>query len=272
MGESEETPEEAVRRGRGKWMMAAFGTVRAKIVGACIFLAAVATLLTYLGIGPLGDNDSQFGTTGGDETAEPLTQSPGSSAAVSTHPAQSVESQCGDLVNNQWNTKPCDSPHSAETIPVDSECGPVAFIRYAGGNPSVEVLRSDIKVDQVNGACIAQVPGLNVQESYEGFLNGSNGPALRECRNAVESFVPCHEEHTGEVVFREDPTQPQELSCEARASEYMNSPVDTHFRDVNVEALDTQPRRCVVEVRGRNTLETSLRNLGSDAIQLGSGA
>lgn len=128
-----------------------------------------------------------------------------------------------------------------------------------------------MEVVELDDLCVVYVPGLSVQESYKGFLNGRNGPALRECRNIAESIVPCNEEHTGEVVFREDPNQPQDLDCEPRADKYMNAPVERHFREVEVLSDDNQPRRCVVEVRGNNSLDTSLRNLGSNAIQLGPG-
>ena len=98
-----------------------------------------------------------------------------------------------------------------------------------------------------------------MQRSFQGGdASGQSGEA-----------VSCGKEHTGEVVFREDPAHPKDLRCEERAAEYLGTPPQRHYRELSIVNTEESPRRCIVEARGANSLTDSLRNLGSNAVPVG---
>lgn len=177
---------------------------------------------------------------------------------------------CGRLEGETFAPIPCDAAHSAEIIPASGGCDTEALIRYAGGNPEADVLHEDVRVEEVAGACSARLTGMDLQQSLEDILRQENGVWLRECMDGPSGeVVPCGEEHTGEVVFRENPADPSDLRCQEHAAEYMGTPLQRHYRELNVVSTEESPRRCVVEARGANSLTGSLKNLGSNAVPIG---
>lgn len=176
---------------------------------------------------------------------------------------------CGRIEDETFVFVPCDVPHSAEIIPASVACNIEDFVRYAGGNPDLDVLHEDVQIGKVEGACSAQLAGTDLQQSFKDILRHDNGVRFRECVDGLaDEVVPCSEEHTGEVVFREDPADPAELRCDERAAEYMGTSRQRHYRELKTVNTEEPPRRCVVEASGVNSLTSSLRDLGSKAVPI----
>lgn len=257
-----------------------FHTALGKISGGILLAAAIVTVLTWFGIGPAIETTSETPSP----TESKVTAEPSMETAVGT-PVQSVQvparsttpeltpGTCGDVRGGELAPKACTTQHAAEVIPDDHGCTVEDFTRYAGGDPRMDVVRADLSLQNVAEHCVVRVPDLLLQESLADLLAEDRGTVLRECHSGTSGdFVPCSETHTGEVVSREGPAQPAEPDCEARAEAYMNTTAQRVFKQLEVTAMTGPPHRCVVQVRGNNTLETSLRNLGSRAVKLGSGS
>ena len=219
-----------------------------------------------------GQSDSPTLTSSGSTASSTETEDVPSNgnSPVSEGAAHLQPGTCGGLEGEKFATVPCDAPHSAEVIPASTGCDVEDFARYAGGNPQVDVLRQDIRVLQKDGACFAEVPGPDLRQGFQDILRHESGTQLRECVDERSGeMVSCGENHTGEVVFREDPAHPSDLRCEERAEEYLGTLLQRHYRELRIVSTEGSPRRCVVEVRGANSLTDSLRSLGSKAVPIG---
>lgn len=160
----------------------------------------------------------------------------------------------------------CDIPHAAEIIGTGDDCSMEAATRYLGGNPDVDVLHRAVEVNDVDGTCVLSAGDQQVAVSFADALELNDAVALRECLNdRTSEFVPCSQDHTGEVVARvaADATQP--LDCAQQATTYMDRSPSTLFDEFTVDEVTTDSaRRCVVSVRADNRwLDTSLRAVGS---------
>lgn len=243
-------------------------------VFAAVAAVVVAIIFGVLNLPP-GGGDTQTslsptGTTstagGSPETTE-TTQEKAPTPAPVTDPKPGT---CGRIEDETFVSMPCDAPHSAEVIPASAGCGIEDFVRYAGGNSDLDVLHEDIQTGEVEGVCSARLAGTDLQQSFKDILRQDNGQRFRECVDGLAGeIVPCSEEHTGEVVFREDPANPADLQCDERAAEYMGTSVQGHYLELNIVSTEESPRRCVVEARGANSLTGSLRDLGSKAVPIG---
>lgn len=245
-----------------------------RIVSVFSVLASVVTVLTFVlqlfGVGNFGNPSDSSDPNNGEKLSSPLTSSGlPSSFATSSSFSYIPVGTCGSYSSGKFREIPCDAPHMAEIIATAPECGMGAFLKYAGGNSEIDVLRVDINLQTLEASCVAQAPDLQLEESFEGVLDREDGSALRECyMDRTGSYVPCAERHTGEVIFREDPVNPTDLECETRAEEYMGTTLERIFPKLKIVSTANSPRRCIVEVRGNNTLEGSLRNQGPKAIDL----
>ena len=235
-----------------------------------ILVAAVFGVLTVKG-GITQTNPLPTATTspagGSPETTEATQEEDTPTPAPVADPKPGT---CGRIEDETFVSSPCDVPHSVEVIPTSAGCGVEDFIRYAGGNPDLDVMNEDVQVEEMAGACSARLAGTDLQQSFKDILRQNNGIRFRECVDGQSGqVVPCSAEHTGEVVFREDPADPADLRCAERAAEYMDTSVQGHYRELKLVSTEESPRRCVIKASGINSLTSSLRNLRANAVPIG---
>lgn len=244
-------------------------------VFAAVAAVVVAIIFGVLNLPPGGgDTQTSLSPTattspagGSPETTETIQEEDTPTPAPVAGPKPGT---CGRIEDETFVSVPCDVPHSAEIIPASVACSIEDFVRYAGGNSDLDVLHEDIQTGEVEGVCSARLAGTDLQQSFKDILRQDNGQRFRECVDGLAGeIVPCSEEHTGEVVFREDPANPADLQCDERAAEYMGTSVQGHYLELNIVSTEESPRRCVVEARGANSLTGSLRDLGSKAVPIG---
>ncbi|NKE10768.1 MULTISPECIES: hypothetical protein [Kocuria] len=173
---------------------------------------------------------------------------------------------CLNSVEDISSVVACDTAHFGEIIGAGDACSIEAATRYMGGNPDVDVLDRGVSVSMVDDVCVLSVEGQQVAVSFAGALDLNDGVALRECLNGrTAEFVPCSNDHTGEVVARVSSDSTGSLDCSQQATTYMDRSPASVFKELTVEQINTDSaRRCMVSVRADNRwLETSLRALGN---------
>lgn len=165
----------------------------------------------------------------------------------------------------------CDVEHRGEVISMtNGECSRAAAVVYAGGDPDTDLLSDVVQVSVVDGQCVVALEGVTAAASIEDSLGTDQGDGLRECFDRQsDRFVPCAEDHTGEVVQRMPAGSSERLNCDAAAGRYMGQGLSQRFSDLEVEEISTDAaRRCVVGLRSDSSwLQSSLRNLGNAEIQ-----
>ncbi|WP_207344716.1 hypothetical protein [Arthrobacter sp. E3] len=166
----------------------------------------------------------------------------------------------------------CQIPHDAEVYANPGNCSEKTLITYLGGNPTVEILRSDLATPEVpDGYCIVVFPApLTFDTSVQGKLAGPDSAVLRQCVNEVTSAnVSCREKHTGEVVTVVGKNETGSVDCSAKAATYMTiNPSDLSYQiKVNKVYIDGG-FRCVIAVKGSNQLTDTVRMLGNSALPI----
>ncbi|MFF0943977.1 hypothetical protein ACFYE2_07085 [Kocuria sp. CPCC 205300] len=164
---------------------------------------------------------------------------------------------------------PCDTSYQ-EQVYAHDDCSSGMLIGFLGGNPAVDVLRPDLETGrQSDRACSVRVPG-GMNRSAEGVLTTESGTGWRWCRNSVTGQdVPCSDAHDEEVVSFSPRPRDQELGCRADAETYMDRgwsgvSTDLALAVVEHEAGDL----CVVRPRGNNSLDGSVRRIGTRTLPL----
>ena len=167
-------------------------------------------------------------------------------------------------------TVPCDSPHQ-EQIYAHDDCSPEKLIRFLGGNPAIDVLRPDLVTEKrENRECSVHVPG-GIRWSAQNVLPAASGTVWRWCHNSLtDRDVPCSEAHDGEVVSSSPRPRDDELDCRADAETYM----DRGWSGVNAELMHEVVEHeaadlCLVRPRGNNSLNGSIRRIGTRTLPLG---
>ncbi|MFF0973568.1 UNVERIFIED_CONTAM: hypothetical protein RF649_14195 [Kocuria sp. CPCC 205295] len=185
--------------------------------------------------------------------------------------------QAGDCLSDAKNPTSrvaCDVEHQAEVISMaNGECDQATVVEYTGGSPDMDLLSDVVQVSLVDGHCVVALEGIRAAASIEDSLGTDLGDGLRECFDRrADSFVPCVQAHTGEVVKRVSASSVERLDCDAAAEEYMGQDLSQRFSDLEAEEVsDDGARRCVVSLRSdRSLLESPLRNLGNAEIQTSS--
>lgn len=205
------------------------------------------------------------------DTSSSTTHEPG--AAPTQPPSRSAPAAVtvGTCLNGSVPVA-CDSDHNAEVISLDGQCDSGLFARYAGGNSSVEVFRSSITFTQYSAGnqtlCRVNV-GSMVKGSQQDALRSSKGDHLRQCLDDGTALeVPCNERHAAEVVWVRGAGDLSQLNCLRHASEYMGSDLGRYVREVEVAEVQEPQGKCLVRVRGRNVLTSSVRNIGYNAVPI----
>lgn len=165
---------------------------------------------------------------------------------------------------------PCDSLHQ-EQIFADDDCSPRKLIEYLGGNPDVDVLRPDLDIERRSEReCSVPVPnGMNW--SAQGMLATDGGTLWRWCRNSVTNQdVPCSEAHDAEVISLYPQPREEELECRTDAEAYMDRKWSGVSTDLVLSSMGHEAGEiCVVQPRGNNSLDDSIRRIGTRALPLG---
>lgn len=164
---------------------------------------------------------------------------------------------------------PCDTSYR-EQVYAHDDCSLEMLVGFLGGNPAVDVLRPDLETGRRSEReCSVHVPdGMN--RSAEGVLTTESGTVWRWCRNSVtDQDVPCSDAHDEEVVSFSPRPRDEELDCRADAETYMDRgwsgvSTDLALAMVEHEAGDL----CVVRPRGNNSLDGSIRRIGTRTLPL----
>ncbi len=194
---------------------------------------------------------------------------PPSPPSAGTSEAAQVRGGSADCLHGA-NTVSCHRDHDGEVLAVDP-CTIDSLTAYLGGRPGMDVLRPDLVVGPELGfTCVARFPFL-LDRQASGALEDDDGSAWRWCRNSRSGAdVSCIEPHDEEVVALQAADSLQELDCVDEAGEYMSvvwERVQSEL-DVYEEQLDGA-RICVVAPRGANSLEGTLKDLGTNSLPLG---
>lgn len=251
-----------------QWQPKPSTVARAAILG--VFIAAGTWLVPDLGerLGIPGSSQESGGTSESPDSEQELSRDEEEAPAepVALSPGTCAEAGKDSLV---LSPVPCDTPHGLQVIPASYGCTADDASAYLGGDPDKDVLRSDLVVRDLGGACVLEIPGAIVETTFENALRLDDGPALRECHvRTTNRFVPCGDPHTGEVVHRAKDGSTETLDCEMRAEEYMDTSVDQVFKELRVSIPQGDPRRCVVELRDDTKyMSTGLRGIGVGSIR-----
>lgn len=206
---------------------------------------------------------------------EPSTASPSSTPSAKTEPSEddthrddAGASTVGSCIADDA-VVPCDSSHQ-EQIFADHDCSPRQLIEFLGGNPDVDVLRPDLDIERRSEhECSVPVPN-GMSWSAQGALATDGGDLWRWCRNSVtDQDVPCSEAHDAEVVSLYPQPREEELTCRTDAEQYMDRKWSGVSTDLVLSSRGHQAGDiCVVQPRGNNSLDGSIRRIGTRALPL----
>lgn len=153
--------------------------------------------------------------------------------------------------------------------------------RYLGGNPTADVVMvkfSMVKVAPAAAVCVAKADGAFSTGPLRGALGGSDSAYLRRCVNDVLTPVEvrCSERHTQEYVGLRDGTAPTAAQCDEAAESYMNVDLSRVYDHLAVDVvqsvkLDITHPRCVIRIRGSDSLTDTVRNIGTNTLPIVSG-
>lgn len=188
----------------------------------------------------------------------------------------------GDCFNDGGTTVPCTAIHRTEVIATGAvDCDDAAAMEYLGGNFELDVLRAHVAVGNEVSCLVSAADNTDLLSSVKGILNvskGSAGDSFRLCRDdrTTAANVGCSVPHTGEYVGVPAGTVPDQRGCDEAAQRYLNLSVKEVSDWLAVTVLPTsnpndgQPR-CVITVRGNQTLNASIRNIRTNALPLAAG-
>ena len=241
-------------------------------------IVAILTLLAGIAF-PLADialsNSQDKGDPGAvhsqsqlsDDKSSPTTGAAGSVAAESLRPGTCLSGSSTDATSVS-----CQIAHATEVYSSAGICDEATLIAYLGGNPTVDLLRSDLTVrTSPSGICtVTFPPSLTVATSVEGALAGSNSAVLRQCvNNRSGADVDCGEKHTGEVVAVVGKNEPTVVDCNEVATKYMSRSPDDLYLQLTVGPEDFGDGfRCVISAIGSNRLTDTLRMLGTSSVPI----
>jgi len=166
---------------------------------------------------------------------------------------------------------PCDTQHDGEVISSVSSCGSDVLVNYMGGNVAVDTLSPGISYEPISSGCKVSFP-YSLEESVEGkwVADLRHLPGLRSCFNPdrADQVVGCNEPHTGEVVYSQSGGDGANLSCDAKAADYMDANKDKWQDMLKTEGIEHNGSwLCVAKTRNNNFLDGTLRSLGSQKIK-----
>ena len=168
---------------------------------------------------------------------------------------------------------PCDTTHDSEVIANASSCDSDALVGYLGGKDGVDTLAFGISYEPglISDACKVKFP-FSLEESVEGkwVADLRHLPGLRSCFNPdrADQVVGCNEPHTGEVVYSQSGGDGANLSCDAKAADYMDANKDKWQDMLKTKGIEHNGSwLCVAKTRNNNFLDGTLRSLGSQKIK-----
>lgn len=194
--------------------------------------------------------------------------------ASSSDPESPSASKAGDCLSDPANLASivaCDTEHRAEIVSTAGDgCTREAAVAYAGGDPSTDLFSDVVQMTSTDGYCVLELDGATATASVADSLSTDQGHGLRECLDArSSSFVPCAEDHTGEVVDRVEADSREPLGCEAAAEDYLGQSLSERYDELEVDEVSSDvARRCMVGLRSDSSwLLTPLRGLGNGEIE-----
>lgn len=235
------------------------------IVAPFVILGAILAILPLVNQPPSAPNDSASQTQpSSDARRNPTPTANDEAVAGGLEPGICLSDSRSDATRVS-----CQLHHTTEVFATSGECNETSLITYLGGNPSIDILRNDLKIGPLSdGACAVTFPStLTATTSIQGALARDQSAMLRQCVNDITGAdVDCGEKHTSEVIAIFDKTESSVVDCDQVAAIYMGiSPADL-FKILKVDLESTSDGfRCVVTAKGGNQLTDTLRMLGTSS-------
>ncbi len=158
----------------------------------------------------------------------------------------------------------CREPHRFQLVP--DGCSAAALVVFMGGAAGLDVpLARAVRAD--DGRCFADFQR-EVAETARGALKSEGSDGWRRCVDGeTNMLVGCDVPHTGEYLATGQAGKASGPECEDAAARYMDQTVENLSAQVRIRVIDevdadADSARCVVEVRGSQPLNGSLRRLG----------
>jgi hypothetical protein len=161
----------------------------------------------------------------------------------------------------------CEASHASEVISDGPNCGVSEFVKYAGGDPSVEIVRRTLRyapLPKAPTSCVATFPTA-VMATQQNALQSRAGDWLRLCfDSSTASEVGCNSSHSAEAVGLREGGSLQPMACDERATAYLGSPFTRYQDQLRVDREQiTGGAVCWVTVLGHNVLTASVRSVGT---------
>jgi hypothetical protein len=211
---------------------------------------------------------SNPGTTS--TSSGPIHSGAGSGGSASATPSKVFAA--GTCVNGDAVTG-CDSMHTSETYAADT-CDLTSFTSYAGGDPTVDVLRPGAVSVRPGGTaklCRAELSA-PMSQSAKDLLSSHSGDFLRLCFQSDGGRVAgCDQPHTSEATFHRLPGDAVDANCPGRAERYLGAPLSRFAQSLRSEQRDEPTGTyCWVTTLGSNKLTAAVRGVGYNALPLSS--
>lgn len=240
-------------------------------VGLATLTSALVAVSMFIGIGPARTDPT------GPSSAITATSDGLDLTGTEANPAEAAASNTvGTCLGNSLQRTPCGLPHFFEVFSA-SPCTYSELVAFLGGSSSVEVLLDggDYKTVTLDGNTVCAL-AKSAEQGRAGtakdILQTSRGDDWRRCIDRrINRQVACSKDHTGEIVHLADGAA--EPNCLQHAEEYMKIPIDRVAPDlsISIASIDNIPA-CVVEARGNNILDASLRSIGTRVLPIKDGS
>ncbi|WP_375432843.1 hypothetical protein [uncultured Friedmanniella sp.] len=164
----------------------------------------------------------------------------------------------------------CAQPHRFEVL--TGPCTTAAAVEYLGGAPGTDVpLFNPIVSDS---RCLLEAASNVEGTSRDAFLEPGADIWRRCVDDRRRSLVPCSANHSGEYAAAGPADDGNERDCPTAAADYLHqslSEVDDQLKVTGLKVLkesDPSDARCLIEIRGKQLLTKSIRNLGVGPVPL----
>ncbi|MFC8040654.1 hypothetical protein ACFUOZ_14985 [Paenarthrobacter sp. NPDC057355] len=234
--------------------MAALATIAALLVAVATFVLQFFGPASGLGAASVPGQSTAASSQANVRTETPRSTDPGPTA---------VEGHC---LNGSWASASCDRTHAAELVSDAGPCDLPALTQFAGGNVPADTLRRDLVPTVQDGVgCVVIVPS-GLSSTIRNGLSGPDHAALRQCWDRfADRDLSCDQTHTAEVVYTGPGTEAG--NCRSQADAYMADAFSRYEARLELLSRDADGGvSCLVQIKGSNVLEGSLRNLGTKAL------
>lgn len=241
-------------------------------------LAALSTITTFVLTHRPEDAPSPTPSSSGAIASAIATSASVTSASASATTSAVSAWPVGGCLTAAHSPVSCDAPHVYEVIASKRSCRADDLISYLGGAAEMDILTPGIKLTDFSLAgwsyCLVTPPASLSSGTSRRILDGHRGDVWRRCLDSRfgNREVPCAEPHTAEFVFSGTLKATEHLDCAKRGSSYLGADLSLYTDDLEVEtATQETASECLLAVRGANTLTSSLRRIGTNALPLSPG-